>query len=287
MIWVIGGTCDFRRAREWSRLKLHLEKSGQRISTHQADDPFGDPPWLLVENADKIKKLDPLLKGNVIVLWAGKKPEKAAWLAGVEKRHQVWHDSPTPWEAAGVAQEFVVQEGSRLGLAVSQSDAQRLVAASGTELALLSREVQKMALAGSCAFLDALATGWGAAPLDDLMVAIAKQDSRTVVRLLPRFGSGSTGAIQVSRLLATQVLVWLAASELESKDLSTDLIAEQVGVHPYRYRVGMQENVRRLGYRKIRDLVHRLAVVEAAVLEGKVNAWGLLQASLLDWCTGT
>lgn len=285
MIWVIGGTCDFRRNREWMRLKLHLEKLGQQISTVRTNDPFGDPPWLLIENASSVKKLEPLLEGNVIVLWDGKKPDKP-WLAKIERKHQVWHDAPSPWEATAAAQEFVVSEATKFGLAMSPSEAGRLVALSGTDLALLSREVQKIALAGSCAQLDVLATGWGNVPLDDLTTALVKQDARRVTSLLPRFGSGSTGAIQVSRLLASQVLTWLAASELEAKNLSTDLIAEQVGVHPYRYRVGMQENVRRLGYRKIRDLIHRLAVVERSVLTGSVNAWCLLQSSLLDWCVG-
>ena len=285
MIWVIGGTCDFRRGREWLRLKLHLEKAGQRISTiDSGGDVFGqEPPWLLVEDAESRKDLESFLGRNCIFLYAGKKPEKAPWLAKVERKGQVWHDAPTPWEAAALAQEFVIQEGSNFKLEIPKDIAVRLVARSGTDLALLSREVQKLSCTGlGC--LEDVTTDWGGVPLDDLLGALGRQDTQKVSVMLPRFGKGPSGAIMVSRLLASQVLLWLGAAELESRNCATDLVAETLGVHPYRYRVGMQEMIKKLGYRKIRDLVRCLSAAEMAVQTGKIDPWNVLMAGILDWC---
>ncbi len=267
------------------RLKLHLEKAGQRISTvDQGEDVFGqDPPWLLVENAESRKDLESLLGRNCIFLYTGKKPEKATWLSKVERKYQVWHDAPSPWESAAFAQEFVIQEGAKLKLDISKDVAARLVSRSGTDLALLSREVQKLGCTG-LGSLEDVTTDWGGVPMDDLMGSIGRQDTQKVASLLPRFGKGSSGAIMVSRLIASQVVLWLGAAELESRDCTTDLVAETLGVHPYRYRVGMQEMVRNLGYRKIRELLSRLSAAEIAVQTGKLDPWTVLMAGILDWC---
>lgn len=218
------------------------------------------------------------------------KAVKASW-ASVHKSFPL----PTDWQAPKVGAEFVQAEAVRLGFQFPADLAQVLVERSGTDLGLLSFEVQKITM---LAGLDGAKTlglkhvAGGIAPIAEASVfaisdALAVQQSRKLLKALQALKRTSKDdpTMRVCRVLGTSVTKWLQAISLDA--LPPKAAAEELGVNPWYFETKILPAARRWGKTGTVQLVADLAVAERAVLNGACDPWVVLSSRLLAACRGT
>lgn len=212
-----------------------------------------------------------------------------ASLGGVDKNFPL----PTEWKAGEVAIAFVQDEARQLGLAFPAPLATALTQRSGTDLGVLSFEMQKIAILAKLDGVSAIEgkhVARGMAPIAEASVipitdALASKQAKRLVKALADLSRTSKGdqTMRVTRLIASSVVKWMQAVYLDS--LPPLAAAEELGVHPWYFENKILPAAQRWGKAGTVRLIQDLAATERALLNGAIDPWVVLTTRLLYACS--
>jgi len=201
------------------------------------------------------------------------------------------YPAPSPFEVDEVATNFCVSEVKAKGFSISPDLAAAWINRVGSDLGVVSFEVQKAVelaeaqgtkeltagiLKGSMAVISE-ASFW---PLID---ALAARNSKTVAALLGRLAE--TRAKQVMPILGqirSTILQCAQAAELAGRGVSPKEAAAIVKAHPFRYQKTVLPFAKHWGKRRMFKLLQKFAATERAVLSGAIDPWNVFVSGILS-----
>lgn len=199
---------------------------------------------------------------------------------------------PDEWEEPEVATAFVIEEAKLHGYTIRPALARALVDRVGTDLGMLSFEMQKMALlaqATGAKAIDKEEVKGGMAPIAEAAVgpiieALAARNRKRLSKALDRVRRTSKydPTMRVCRFLGSTVLKWVQAAHLEN--LPPKAAATELGLNPWYFENKILPPARRWGKQGTVQLATDLAASERAVLNGAVSPWAVLSTRLLAAC---
>lgn len=199
---------------------------------------------------------------------------------------------PDEWKAPEVAAEFVLAEVKEHGMTMRPALAQALIARVGSDLGMLSFEVQKMALladAKGTKVIDRDEIKGAMAPIAEASVApivdaLSARNRKKLSRALRRLRqtSKSDPTMRICGLLRTMVTRWIQAAYLDA--LPPRAAAAELGMNPWYFEKKILPSARRWGKVGTVRLASDLAASERAVLNGSLSPWTVLTARLLAAC---
>lgn len=206
-------------------------------------------------------------------------------------------DKPKPWEEGERAAEFCMKEASRRGIRFAEPLARGIVQFVGTDLGMLTFEVEKVALllavegrreATANDVKDVLGafTDIGPQPVVD---ALERRDllatSKALVNVR-RTHAGNLGAatMRTCGLVSKAVRTWLHVAALDAEGANLEEVAAQVKKHPFLVRKTLLPTAKRWGRGGLTSLLKSLAQVERSVKSGHLSPWVELECALLDAC---
>ena len=199
---------------------------------------------------------------------------------------------PTDWKATEVASAFVQQEALKAGLSLPAGLATALVQKSGTDLGVLSFEMDKIITLAQLEGVTTIEPRQVArlmAPIAEasvlpIMDALSDRNQRRLMKALWALKRTSKGdqTIRVCRLLGSSVSRWMQAAYLDS--MPPKAAAESLGVHPWFFENKILPASKRWGKQGTIALLEDLAASERAVFSGALDPWSLLTARLLSSC---
>jgi len=213
------------------------------------------------------------------------------WVKAHKKVHKGF-PKPTEWDAPKVAAVFVVDEVKAYGMTIRPSLADALIGRVGSDLGMLSFEVEKMSLlatANGTKIIEAAEVKGAMAPIAGASVspivdALAARNRKRLARALTRFRkrSGADPTMRICGLLRKMVLRWLEAVYLDA--LPPAAAAKELGMNPWYFKNKILPAAKRWGKAGTVKVARGIATSERAVLNGAISPWTLLTATLLDAC---
>lgn len=322
---LISGDEHFLCRREIKKAIAGANRTGRRVEVIEATDRqqiarviasgsvlFKQRTLALVRDADKVDA-DLVLSHHkrksskvcLVLYQEGETQKKKGSLvkitAELPNKLHLHFKSPPPWKQGSYAADFVVKEANRLGIRVSEKMAQVMVAAAGTDLGILSFELQKLhALLASLEaekpekeraekpevqaphMRQTLSTLMqvGAIPVID---ALGAGSEKRLVRALASMRRTHTGdpTMKACALLARNVTQWLHAAALLGQNADVQEISLRLQLHPYLCKTKVLPIAKKWGEQNLAGLLTALAEIERGVRSGHVNSWVELECALL------
>lgn len=310
---IVAGSNDYLRAREVALAVEVAGKNGRRIERIDGGDRdelsrvlssggvfFADRILVVVSNPSRIDAkmvIDHHKAGDtsVALLLHHEGEIKKGPLQDIAKeipnKHQVTFEEVPPWKAEETAIKFCMREVKRHKLTLSDSLASNLVAASGTDLGILSFEIWKAATLCR-ANGDAQITGdhlrqtvssiseIGAIPVVE---ALATASSARVSKALASMRRTHAGdpTMKACALVGRNVGFWLHAASLLRQKSSVEEISGRLSLHPYVCKMKILPPAKKWGEKNLARLLTTIAQVERGVRSGHANPWMEFQCGLL------
>jgi len=202
-------------------------------------------------------------------------------------------EKPKPWEEAEHASRFCVSEATRRGVRLTMPLADGIVKSVGTDLGMLSFEIEKLAMLLRAEGLDEATpaharsvlgafTELGPRPIVD---ALERRDVRATGTALASMrrthaGQASGATIRACAFIGAAARGWLHVASLLQADVSHEEIAQRTKLHPFVLRKTILPAARRWGQGDLISLLKSLASVERGVRNGHVNPWVELECAL-------
>jgi DNA polymerase III delta subunit len=326
-VTAVSGDSEFYRRRFVQKTLRSSAKDGWKIvfvdgsdsselSSAMAGNVFSDEEeatLIIVENPEKVdlalleehaKSGDPQ---KVLMLHYDGTPKKnskfAKFLDGLGKNHKAF-PAPPEWQTADQAVEFCHAEAKSYGAKLEDRNAQQIVSMAGTDLGVLSFEIQKMFLLAQAdeanppdtdglRWIRARHIRGGLAMLaqthmQPLLDALQRRNPTDVARTLERIRkTEKDSTIKTVRWLGRVVTKWLTLADLKAKGVSPEDIASRMklgGSNPTWFvKEKLLPQVRLWPVKDLAKLLQALARAERAVLAGHVSPEvgflsGMLQA---------
>lgn len=209
----------------------------------------------------------------------------------IPAKSQMIHDAPPFYKAEEFAIGFCVAEAKRHKKKLKKSLAKALVVRAGTDLGLLSFEVQKLCkcadsegvkditsahLAGTIASLVELS-------VMQLVDAIADQNAKKTMVALSRVRRthASDPTIKCCRILGSSLMKWAAAWALDTSKIGANVAAKHMKANSWYYSNKLLPPAKRWGKQGLSQLLHVVADAERNVKEGVLDPWSGFVALLI------
>lgn len=203
-------------------------------------------------------------------------------------------DKPKPWEETDRAVDFCLSEASRAGIRLPEILARGVVQYVGTDLGMLTFEVQKIAMyvradgRSEATQTDVKKTLGASAELGPKPVveALERRDARATAHALAnvrRTHAGNLGgaALRTCAFVSRAATSWLHVAALAAEGADADEIASRVSVHRFVVRKSLLPVAKRWGEGRLISLLKSVARVERSVKQGHVSPWVQLECALL------
>jgi len=212
----------------------------------------------------------------------------------LEKQHRIFA-SPKPWEADGVAVDFVLKEVGRFGKTMARSEAQSLVAVVGSDLGVLHFELLKAATLADARGSEVITKdhlkGSLAALLEaDVQPVIRALEGRNLAKVIKgleriRVTTKSDPTMMICRILGSTLLKWLGAANLDARGIDPKEAASLLGVNnAWFYQNQILPPALSWKQPGLIRLVQALAQTERSLLGGHADPWsGLLARLAAAW----
>lgn len=313
-VLIVHGEHAFLRRRFVRNLLEEQAKDGWRIEILDAAkskfavgdaldgaEMFGGRVLLVVENPEK-GDLDLYLKHNtlkspdiVLLLHMDSDPKgntRFGKFVETNKKQAKGFPLPSQWDMAEAASKFAVAESIRLGRPMEPRLATELVSRVGSDLGILSFELQKMALLAQAEGVPAIGpqqvkgamAELAEADLGPIVDALASRNRKSLAQTLSRVyrTSKDDPTIRVCRFLAPTVTKWLQAASL--LDRKPEDAATELGMNLWFYKNKVLPPAYKWGRSGVIRLVHALAESERGVLDGQLEPWTAMMVKLLMLC---
>lgn len=205
------------------------------------------------------------------------------------KAFEIPKDYKLPEEAA----KFAVTEATRHGKKLDLRLAEQLVERVGTDLGVVTFEIDKFVILANLEKSDSLTPkiiNAGMASILPAMVgpvisALGLRQVGVLARALNRVYQSNKDdpTMPVCRFVGESATRWMQASHLDG--VSSSEAAEMIGIHSWRYENMILPVARRWGRAGTVRLVKDLAATERALLSGVVSPWNVLSTRLLAACS--
>lgn len=204
---------------------------------------------------------------------------------------------PKEHEAGRVAVQFVLDEVKRHGMTIDQRSDNALLKALvlkvGTDLGVLSFEVQKMVLlarSGGGVAIEAAHIRGAMAPIGEASVvplaeALGEKNQKRVYQQLEqiRRTTKDNPTMQVCGFLGASVTNWCRAAYLDKLGVAD--AAREMGGNPWVFEKFIQPAAKRWGREGTAKLLRVIAQAQRAVLNGSIDPWTVLASGLLEACS--
>ncbi|MCP8967186.1 DNA polymerase III subunit delta [Ectobacillus ponti] len=183
-------------------------------------------------------------------------------------------------------QGWIEEQAAAAGIGVESGAAEALLGLVGTNMQLLSQEVQKL-----CLYLG---TG-GVLTRDTVEELVPKSMEQNVFALTERVMRRDTvGAmriledllvlqeepIKILALLASQFRLLYQVKELQQRGYAQNQIASHIGVHPYRVKLAMNQT-KSFSFEALRSIIDHLADADYDMKTGKLDKRLILEFFLM------
>lgn len=307
-IFLVAGSDEFLRRRFVSRISQEKSREGWTITKVEGSekDPldsvfamsrmFSSGNLAVVSNPEKLPEKD--VSGHIsdpdpnliLVLVSESDKPSGPILDLVPKSNAKVFPLPPFYRMEEYASDFVVSELKSLGRGIDPTLARDLVRKVGTNLGVLSFEVQKVChlvesggkvepkdLRSS---LSALAETDGSAVVDSL----GFRDRVALARELVKFrkSRGADPTIELcGRVLTPTLIRWLQAAHLEKVGMSPAAAAGSVGSNPWFWEHKVLPPARSWGVEGSARLLKIVAKSQTLVFQGAISPFAYLEAALL------
>jgi DNA polymerase III delta subunit len=219
---------------------------------------------------------------------------------GLPPRLVAKFDKPKPWEEDPFAVEFCLAESRRRKIQLSEILARGIVQYVGTDLGMLTFEIEKIALLLSAdgrkeaqqkdvkQMLGAFAELGPKSVVD----ALERRDLRGVGNALAnmrRTHAGNLGGatLRACAFVSNAAASWLHIAALDAEGANPEEVASRVNKHPFLVRKTLLPAARRWGEGGLTSLLKSVARVERSVKVGHLSSWVQLECALLNACRPT
>ena len=210
----------------------------------------------------------------------------------LDKKFHIQFKSPPTWKREEWCAGILVKTARDLfELSLDAKIAQALVQAAGTNLGVLSFELQKAALLAQHEQSSEIKADHVKQTLSRLVEtdaipivdALADQHSARLSKAMAvlKKTHGSDPTIKVVALISRNVVQWLHAAGLLKQKATVEEIAQRVGLPPFICKTKTVPIAKRWGDERLASVLTSLARVERAVKSGQVSPWLQLEAALL------
>jgi len=309
-VMCLTGNHHFLRERRLKRLLATLEGAGRSTDWVDGSEKgavsealggglfFSGPTQYVVINpqhvpAELILEHHGSKSESVLILhYEGKVRANSKFAKLIEKLPHETFESPTQWQAAEFATEFVKGEVKASGYTIDPKLAAAIVSMGGEDLGMLSFEIKKaILLAGDEAKVLEPAHFKALAPLaevqmDPIFKALGARSEKMMAKALDKYRATSVDdpTIPICRSLGKRVLLWICAVSLADQGVPPDDAAKLMGQSPYYYRKEILPRAHRWGAEPLRRLIRVLAESDRLVLSGSLSPWDGLTCGLLRVC---
>lgn len=263
----LAGNVFSDEAEEYTLLIVeNPDKADLKILEEHAQS--GDPKTVLLLSYDGIPK---------------KNSKFAKFLDALGKAHKQFL-LPPEYQQAEKATEFCLAEAQSYGKVLEETNAQRIVAMVGTDLGLLSFEIQKMAFLAEAEgsknirakHIRAGMAGLGQTHMQPLLDALVRRNPAEVASVLERLRKSEKDPImKICRFLGAVVLKWLVLADLQSRGMTPEDIAIRLkmsGTNPvWLLKEKRLPQIKLWPVDDLRRFIQVLARTERAVLGGHVS----------------
>lgn len=260
----------------------------------------------LVIISNEVNKIDPAIVENqiknpnpdaVLLIYYEGKPRRGSTIAKLSKKIPkaacFKHDTPSIYKAPVAAVKFCVKEARvSHGVKFDSKLARALVDRAGTDLGVLSYEVQKVCMLAKIeGMTDIKPTHLGQtisamveASVLDLIDAIAERRMKKTFSCLSRIRRThrSDPTIKVCRFVGDSVIKWLCALGLDEKGIQAqDAISRMQIRSLWVYNNKLLPSGKRWGHKGLIELLATFSEAERNVRRGAVDPWSGLLARLM------
>jgi DNA polymerase-3 subunit delta len=224
-----------------------------------------------------------------------KKSGLARVIEGLPKKFVARFEKPKPWEEVDRAVQFCVGEARKRGVGLKDAYAAAIVGNVGTDLGILTFEIDKLALftkiegARDVEVTHVRQTVGAFSELGPKPVveALERFDAKGVSNALAnmrRTHAGNLGGatLQACAFVSNSAKKWLHVAALLNEGAGLDEISSRTGLHSFVLRKTLLPVAKRWGEGRLVPLLKSLACVERSVRNGHVNPWVQLECAVLD-----
>jgi DNA polymerase III delta subunit len=309
-IFAVSGTNSFLRRRSVRSLIKTYEGQGFRVSYIDGGESFAfqdaissilkGSVFLVVGKPEKIDLgLFQGIPENIIVCLEydgdtdNKKDKFIEFLGSLGRSHKSF-PAPKAWKMSEFATKFLVSEFKGYGKTIFPEYAETVVERCGSDLGVLSFEVQKI--------VNLMGSSVDTVTIEHIRDAIAPLAETTVQPIIealkdknPSKLSRHLGYIKdtmktdptifICRVLASQSYQWFAILDLKRNSVSDSEIPGKLKMNEWVYQNKILPGLtQKWSIKNVLDLIEILAVSERNVVSGKLNPWLFLVSSLLSLC---
>jgi len=202
--------------------------------------------------------------------------------------------APKPWEEEQMAVDFLAAEAKSRKLKLDLRLAAGMVQNIGTDLGILSFEMDKIAMlissegAGkeiSPSHVKATIAGFSELGAMPVVETLGRRDLKGLSRALTNMrrthaGHPSGATLKACGLLSHNITTWLHAASLLGQGANTEEIAERIKLHPFVVRKSILPVARRWSEGSLVELLNSIAAVERGVRSGHINPWVEFECAL-------
>lgn len=229
--------------------------------------------------------------GILVVDVDGDLPAKSPWSKKKESVSWVETPSPKPWERKQLAQEFVRDEAMKRYLILKEAFGNSLVAISGTDLGVLSFELDKLSTylqelgeqEVQPKHLAQIRGGFVETGTEELVWGVGQRKPDHVTQSLTlierTMGTGSSVVMRVIGILAYNLRIWLSCKSLCGGE--PNALGARLGLHPFVLKKQHFPHASQWSEKGLLELLHALAKVQLGIRRGHISPFLRLHSTLL------
>jgi DNA polymerase III delta subunit len=205
---------------------------------------------------------------------------------------------PKPWELEDYAVSFVSQEAKAIGLKLSSVMGRALVLGVGTDLGVLSWELdkvhklleyeQRLDQEVQASDLKSTLTSYSEFGPFPVVDAFSRRQLKPTGKALANFyrtysgKNKSDSVILMCSILGRTLGQWLHAKTLRSGGLSLEQTAKEMGMHSYVLKKNIIPVLSGWTEDELVSLIKKLSKVERGAKTGAMNSWSALESALFS-----
>jgi len=203
--------------------------------------------------------------------------------------------SPKPWERDAWAAKYVLDWVRDKGFSIDISIANGIVTTAGTDLGILSFEVEKIALLAESEGVKEVTpdlvrrtlTSFSEASVLPVVDALGEKQlnrlSSALYRVRQTTGGPKSGAVlKTMALVNFNVVKWLEVKALLDQGENPSGVAIQTGLNEYVLKKNILPVVRKWDQGSLVSLLSGLSRIERGIRSGWVDSWSVFEATLFE-----